>query len=251
MDKPKRGVATLVYRGIVAVVMLVIPAVIAGAFLSTALPWIQLLSVIGLFVWFGHCFVTFPTLALLKRAKLDGLPLNLPNLNYLFADSHAVIRYLITVRMESFAVGIVGGCFWYVLGGWVFMAPYLVLATAAGAYAPRLAFGWAARGLFALIDAVPRLIARLLLVLAALFTPHTRPIAGLLAPNWRTAVAMTLDCSLGGPSPRGEAAWVGTGTPKATYHQLRRGMMMLVVAAVLLVLLLSASIVVNLLVKLI
>ena len=239
LDKPNRGIATLVWRGMIAVFMLLIPAMFVAALLSKNIPAMKLVTYGLLVIWFGHCFQTFRTLSLWRRAKVDGLPLELPGLHYLFADSHAVIRYLVTTRIRGFAVGVVGGSFWYLIGGLPLMAAYLTLAAATDTYRTP-AFGWAARSLFLLMDLFPRFISRILLTLASLFTPQTKPFAGLFAPSWRSGIASTLDIALGGPTPKGEMPWVGKGTARLTPKHLQRSLTMVLAASVLLALLLVA-----------
>lgn len=239
LDKPNRGIATLVYRGMIAVFMLLIPAMFAAALLSKNIPEVKLASYIFLVIWFGHCFETWRTISLWRRAKVDGLPLELPGLNYLFADSHAVIRYLVARRINGFAVGVVGGSFWYLVGGLPLMAAYLTLAAAADHYRSP-AFGWAARSLFLLMDIVPRFISRILLTFASIFTPQTKPFAGLFASTARSSIASTLDVALGGPTPKGELPWVGKGTARLGPKHLQRTLTMVLAATLLLVLLLVA-----------
>lgn len=249
LNRERRSVATLVYRGIIAVMVLVLPAGGAGLLLSVSIPWVEALSALLLVVWFGYCFQTLPTIALYKKAKTDGLGLQILELDFLFADSHAVIRHLITTRMDSFAIGVVGASFWVVAGGWMPTAIYLALAAAASAYRPCLAFGWAARGLFALMDVVPRLIARILLMLGAIVTPQTKPFAGLFAPHWRNVVTETLHISLSGPTADGQVTWVGTGTARLTHLHLSRALHLLFAATIWLALLLVSPIAYKLLIK--
>lgn len=239
LNRENRSVATLVYRGIVALLMLLAPAIIAAGLLGRAIPWLEWLVALLLITWFGHCFQTITTLRRIARAKTDGLALELPQLDYLFSDSHAVIRHLITARFHAFAIGVVGGCFWYMAGGLIAMAIYLTLAAACRAYQPSIAFGWAARSLFMLAHAVPNLIARALMFLAAFFTPHCKPFAGLFAKRWLAALAATLAVALGGKTPEGELPWVGSGSARLTRAHLRRAMHLLAVATMLLVLLLA------------
>ena len=250
LDRENRGIATLVYRGIIAVFLLLIPAMLVAGVLSNAVPGVALVSMLLLVAWFGHCFSLWQTAALWRRATKNGLPLELAGQDYLFADSHAVLRYLVTTRMDGFAIGVVGGCVWYMLGGLPLMVAYLTLAAAADAYRPRLAFGWAARSLFALMDLLPTVIARLLLVLAAVFTPRTHPLAALRTGAWRGFAANMLGVSLGGPSPRGAQVWIGTGTARLTPEHLRRTLHLLVAASVLLVVLLASQNLYNLLISL-
>ena len=269
LDKPNRGIATLVSRGMIAVFMLLIPAMLAtvAVWLLISFPLsivfradiaamnlsadvlmasMKLVSYMLLTLWFGHCFETWRSVALWRRAKADGLPLELPWLDYLFADSHAVIRFLVARRIAGFTIGVVGGSFWYLIGGLPLMAAYLTLAAAADAYRSP-AFGWAARSLFLLMDLVPRFISRILLTLASLFTPHTKPLAGLFAPTARSSIASTLDIALGGPTPKGELPWVGKGTARLSPKHLQRVLIMVLACSVLLVLLLVSPIIVNIL----
>ena len=239
LDKPNRGVATLVWRGMIAVFMLLIPAMLGAALLSKNIPALKLVSCALLVLWFGHCFETFRTLALWRRAKADGLPLELPGLHYLFADSHAVIRHLVARRIAGFTVGVVGGSFWYLIGGLPLMAAYLTLAAAADTYRTP-AFGWAARSLFLLMDIFPRFLSRILLTFASLFTPQTKPFAGLFSTSARGSIANTLDIALGGPTPKGELPWVGTGTARLSPKHLQRVLTMILASSLLLVVLLAS-----------
>ena len=235
LDKPNRGIATLVYRGMIAVFMLLMPAMAAAALLSKPIPELKLVTDALLVVWFGHCFETWRTLCLYRRAKVDGLPLELPRLDYLFADSHAVIRYLVARHIHGFTIGVVGASFWYLLGGLSLMVAYLTLAALADTYRTP-AFGWAARSLFLLMDIVPRFISRILLTLASIFTPQTKPFAGSFAPTARGAIANTLDVALGGPTPKGDLPWVGKGTARLSAKHLLRASTIILAATVLLTL---------------
>ena len=246
LDKPNRSVATLVYRGMIAVFMLLIPAMFAAALLSQDIPALKIVSYLLLVLWFGHCFETFRTLALWRRAKADGLHLELPWLDYLFADSHAVIRYFVARRIHGFTVGVVGGSFWYLVGGLPLMAAYLTLDATADTYRSA-AFGWAARSLFLLMDLVPRFISRVLLTLASLFTPQTKPFRGLFAATASRRIANMLDIALGGPGPKGESPWVGKGTARLSAKHLQRILILILASSVLLVLLLTSPSLYNIL----
>lgn len=251
LDREHRAIATRVYRGIIAVLMLVLPAIAIAAALAQPIAWVKLLGALLIIIWVGYCMAPLSSIGTLRRTGRDGVPLSLPNLPYLFADSHAVIRHLISTRLEAFAVGVVGACFWYVAGGLVGMAMYLALAGAYRAFQHRAAFGWAARSLFQLANAIPAILARVLMFLAALFTPRTRPLRGLREPTVLAAAATTLDIALGGPTPGGERPWVGAGTARLTPAHLTRAMQLIAVATVLLVLTLAHQHLYNLLIKLI
>ena len=244
LGREHRGAATLVYRGMVAVFMLLIPAMLLGAITASAAPLPpalgMLVTVLVLAAWFGHGFATHRMVQRWRQSRTSGLPLEYPGLDYLFADSHAVIRYSVSARMEAFAVSIVGGGFWFLLGGLPLMAAYLTLAAAASAYRQRVAFGWAARSLFGLMDVLPRILSLILLRLASLFTPHTHPLAGLGSGRFTTQIARMLGVALGGPGPGGDAPWVGTGTARLTPTHLGRALALMGVASLLLCLLLAS-----------
>lgn len=248
LDKPNRGIATLVYRGIIAVLMLLIPAIAFAALLMQPLPWLKPVVAFMGVAWFGHCFQTLPTLRIWRLATAGKLPLEINEVDYLFADTHGVIRHLIRARLDAFAIGIVGASLWYLGGGLIAAALYLTLGTAARQFRPT-AFGWAARSLFALLDVVPRFLARTTLALAALFTAGARPLHAIAARSWPLFIARLMDVSLGGYSPAGDLPWVGDGTPKPTHTDLRRLLTLTLAATALLVLALNASYIYNLLMK--
>lgn len=250
LDRSKRGTATLVYRGMIAVAMLLVPAFIAGRLLSDPNFWAQILGIALLVMWFGHAFGVQSGWRLWRRAIADTTPLELAGSNYLFPDTHAVLRYAIATRAELFAVGVVGASFWYVLTGWPMLLVYLTLH-AATAHFRGPAFGWAARSMFTLFDILPRLIARALFAVAALFTPEANPFALFLAGEWRLYVARLLAITLGGPSPEGETLWIGEGTAKLTPQHLRRFLVLEIAAGILWVLILAAPTIYKMLIKLI
>lgn len=239
LDRENRGIARRLYRGIVAVGMLLIPAIALSALLAQHQPWRQLLVALLFIAGFGHACATYSFLGMLRRARAGKLPLEMPGLDYLFADSHGVIRALIAARFQAFAMGIVGLSFWYVAAGLIGAGIYLTLAAAHTAYRERLAFGWAARTLFALMHAPPLLVARSLLFVGALLTPGCKPFAGLAERAWLASVASTLGLSLGGPGPLGDQPWLGNGTARAEASHLGRAMHLWFASAVLLVLLLA------------
>jgi hypothetical protein len=236
LDRENRGVATLVYRGIVACILLLLPTIAVTALLATKL---ELVALVALVAWFGRSFATHDGWALWRRAKADHTPLQLAHLNYIFPDGHAVLRYSVTTRAERFAVGVVGAGVWYVAGGLVAMGVYLALATARDQFHGN-AFGWAARSAFWLLDILPRFVARALFVLAGLFTPACHPFKAVFARDWLTFVARLLGVALGGPTPSGETPWVGEGTARLTHAHLRQALVLHSVAALWLMLVLSA-----------
>ncbi len=239
LNRPERGVATLVYRGLVLTTLVLAAALVCGWGLARVSAATPLVAVALLTLWFGHVLAPAAGWRLWQRARAETTPLQLPGISYLFADSHAVLRYSITQRAEAFAVCLVGASLGYVLGGFMLMVGYLALAAAHAQFHGR-AFGWAAQRLFAVVDAVPRVLSRSLLFVAALFVPGAHPWA-IWQRNWRAGVADMLRISLGGPMPGGEQAWVGAGTARLTSMHLRRALLLLAVATLLLAWALAAT----------
>lgn len=238
LDREGRKPAILIYRGIIAFFILTLPCVAIGMALERLGPWRELVIFVFFLLWFGHNLQFIRLVALWRRGEREGLPLEIPGVDFLFADSHAVIRYLIETRLTYFAIYLVGASFWYALFGLPLALSYMVLACAAQAYHPRRVFGWAIRNLFQLMDAIPQCIARVLLTLAALFTPQARPKAGLEFKPWRFFIASLLAVVIGGPSPLPVTVWAGSGIARVVQKHLRRLIHLLLVATLLLALLL-------------
>lgn len=244
LNRPKRSVGVRVYRGIITLIVILIPVATLSFALSQPMPGLPLLSLFLLAALYGRAFATFRLLRLWQNARAGTLPLELPGGDFLFADTHAVLRHTILSSSESFAVGGGGLSFWYVLGG--LPAACIYLATAAvRAHDRTPAFGWAANALFRLLDLIPRAIATLLLTFAALFTPRARPFAVARARNWQGVVAQLLNLSLGGLSPDGNLPWTGTGTPRLEATHLLRWLILRTAATILLVMALVAPDIIN------
>ena len=246
LDRPNRSIATRVYRGIVAVFLLLLPALLVGLALTrpfTPLLWIGDFLIVALI---GHHFQSLSLGRLWSRARTHALPLELPGTSYLFADSHGVLRHLIRHHGEAFAVGVVGASVWYVLVGLPALLVYLLLAQLAVEYRSP-AFGWAARALFRLMDAAPRILTSLLLVLAALFVPGAHPFAARHARSYPALLAELLHLSLGGRAPTGDHPWVGRGTPLAMPAHLLVFLLLRLAATVMLLLLLASPFIAKLL----
>lgn len=237
LNRAKRGAATVIYRGIIALIMLLVPAVVMGALLAQKTPTSGVLSAAMLVVLFGYAAQPYRALQLLRQARTGKLALETPGGDFLFADTHAVLRHAIAQRVDAFAVGLVGGAFWYMVGDVPVMFAYLTLACAARHYRTRF-FGWSARNLFYFFDFIPQIIARTLLLLAMVFTPQTR-LANPLRGTWRDFTARVLDIALGGPEPEGLADWAGQGTAQVTPIHLRRAWHLLFVGCLLLALVLA------------
>jgi adenosylcobinamide-phosphate synthase len=158
-------------------------------------------------------------------------------------DYHGALGLIITALTEHFALTLVGAGFWFVLLGPAGWFCYLALSACIRAFPVAedawRAFGWAAHGLFRLMDAIPALLSATLLLLASFFVPKTAPRAGLLAflrardARHLHLIAGLLNITLGGPGLRHDAAiahpWIGAGSARIEPDALLR--MLLLYAA--------------------
>ena len=239
LDRPQRSVATRGYRGIITLFMLLVPSLLVGLAISQQQRGVEWLSLLVLTAALGQSLSTFHLARLGREAARGSLKLEIPGLSFLFADSHAVMRYAILSSAESFAVGVVGTCFWYLVGGMALTLAYLTLA-AARRHATSPAFGWAIRFVFQWLDVIPHAIAVALLCLAGLFVVGGRPLAVRHARQFHGVVAHVLGISLGGRLPARELPWEGTGTARLEPTHLLRWLLLRTVATVLLMLMLAA-----------
>lgn len=240
LNRPDRSVATRVYRGMIALGMLLIPTVIVGILLiqdRLLAHWASLLLMVALF---GHGFGVIRQWRYWHHANRGQMKLELPGLSYLFADSHAVLRYLILTGGERFAVYVVGASVAYIAGGVVLVLAYLMVAELAHHHHGAM-FGWAANALFRLVDFIPRLLTLALLLLAGLFVPGAKPLRARKARSYYGFLAYLTDSALGGTLPSRELPWAGEGTPKALPVHLARWLLLEVAATVMWLLLLGSG----------
>ncbi len=239
LDRPERGPTTLIYRGMVALLMLLIPMVGLSLFLVVPVPWRELLVVFLLIAWFGQAFNTLPDYQLWRRARAGRMTLESVEYNRLFTDTHALLRHRICMHMTAFHVDIVGGSFWYMLADLPAMTAYLIIMAAARSY-DRGVFGWAARQLARIMTAIPTAITLLLLRLAAIFIPGTRSLASLRSGDILTATADILGIALEGSLHKNPSGWVGSGTAKVMASHFGCTLGLILVAMVWLTLLLAS-----------
>jgi len=169
-------------------------------------------------------------------------------------DEHGVARAAIESCAESFADGVVGPVFWYVLFGFPGMLACKTVNTLDSMMGHRseryLAFGTVAARLDDAMMLIPARIAAFLLVIASVFVPRGRPRLA-----WRTmwrdhghhaspnsgwpeaAMAGALDLALAGPRRYGgelvNTGWIGAGRARATAADIRASLFMLAVACLL------------------
>lgn len=238
LNRPRRDVATRAWRGVIALFMLLIPAIVFGFLLDRILPAALL------FMIFSAALQERQMAMLWRQARQKTPVLQYPGLPHRFADSHAVWRYAIADHAARFTLGVAGATFWYLLAGGAGALGYLALALAAAHYTPRReenrAFGGVAAALFTAAHALPCRLALLLWFLAALFVPGTAPRRALrhgLAPS--RGLADLLDVALGGAMPGlhgvQSVPWVGDGTPKLTATHLNRWGMLWFISLILLI----------------
>ena len=243
LNRTNRSIATRLYRGIIAVIMLLVPAIALGLFLMRRTGSVQLLATLLLVALIGALVQPYTAWRQRRAANRGTLALQSIDPPYLFADSHGQLRYLILRHASRFNL-LVGSGFWFLLADLPGLLAYLMLAAAAAFYAPiqreKLAFGWAASALFKLLNIMPRCLSGLLCWLAAFFTPRTHPFAALGQTGRAGFLPTLLGLSLGGPmpSPAGEVnrPWAGSGNPKPIARDFSRLLQLLLAATLLLLL---------------
>jgi adenosylcobinamide-phosphate synthase len=182
-------------------------------------------------------------------------------------DGHGVARATIESCAENFSDGVVAPIFWYVLFGFPGILIYKAVNTLDSMIGHRSdryrAFGFTAARLDDVLNVIPARIAGLLLVLAALFTPATKPGRALKtmlrdgakhrSPNagWpEAAAAGALGVALGGPRFYAEGAvaeaWMGEGSAALQPSAIRRMLYLYAVACLLTVLLVTLLVVLRL-----
>lgn len=241
LNKSKRDAATLAWRGVIVTAMVVCPAFLAGLLLDHSLS--DHTRFIVPLLLFTASTRRPGMLALWRAAKNDALTLQMAQPNYLFTDTHALLRFIMLDHATRFAINIVGVIFWYLIGGAATAFAYLALALCAAHFTPELkqnlAFGGATDRLFALAHAIPRFIATALLLFASFFAPGAKPARAVLHfMNFPRFLADLLDIALGGPMPAAHGGanmpWVGSGTPRPEAKHLARWLITWAVALLLL-----------------
>ena len=160
----QRSVATRVWRGLIVVILLLIPCLITDWMLGSGFfagIIIAMSADIQPSLWHGWAAVGAAknqdeARLTLAASKLALEPQSAP-------DHHGKLRLIILTLTHHFSVVLVGGAFWFALLGLKGLLGYYVLATAAHYFRESedewKAFGWAATRLFTLVDIIPTLIA--------------------------------------------------------------------------------------------
>ena len=236
----QRDVATRVWRGLIVIVLLLIPCL--------ALDWV--LGSSGLFaaiiigmtadiqptLWHGWSTVAAakghnePRMAL-AAATLALEPSSAP-------DRHGIMRLIILSLTHHFAIVLVGGAFWFGLLGLKGLLGYYVLATAAHYFREGderwRAFGWAATRCFTLVDVIPSFLSAMFLIIASLFVPKANPFKAFKAymdardEHHARIIAASLSIALGGPrlvnGTIHQIPWIGEGTAQIEGSDMARFM---------------------------
>ena len=229
LNRAKRSTATLVYRGLVVMVAMVLITVLLAAALGVITQH-----------WREGIYLEMLLLAVLLPIRPAAQPPAPKG-----SDKHTPIRHAIESLAHQFASGTVAVAFWYVVAG--IPGALLVrmihrLDAQIGHISQRyVAFGWAAACMDRILQWLPARLASLLLVLAAILTPKGKPLGALRTllrdrgnvqdsnHGWPLATtAGALNLTLAGPKPLEGAmahdAWIGKGTAKATEHDRKRSL---------------------------
>lgn len=238
LNRPQRNAATRVYRGIIVLGVLLAAASLLALGLNMPEPAARLSLVLLMLGIYGRGFCTVGLLRRAWSARRNQLSVPPP-----LADGHAVLRQSIHDSAERFTTHIVGVSFWFLVAGPYGVCVYLVLGLAA-IHSGETGFGWAAHHAWRAADVAARVLACLLLGFAALFVPHTAPLAAARRWHFRWFVATLLGVSLGGAviTPAGVTTlpWAGNGTARVEATHFRRWITLRLVASLLGFLMLAA-----------
>jgi adenosylcobinamide-phosphate synthase len=263
LNRERRGQRDRLFRGALVAAGMTIAAVALGvAITELRRRWIWGWAVEAALVWMllAQQSLFFHVRRVAKALTRDGVAggrrevARIVGRDPASLDEYGVARAAIESCAESFADGVVGPVFWYVLFG---MPGLLALKTVntldsmIGHRTPRfLMFGMVAARLDDAMMLVPARLAALLLVIAAIFVPRGKPRLA-----WRTmwkdhgrhaspnsgwpeaAMAGALDLALAGPRRYGgelvDTGWIGAGRARATPGDIHTSLYMLIVACLL------------------
>lgn len=241
----QRDVATRVWRGLILLVILLIPCLVLDWAIGSGIFAALLIAMIADLqpaLWHGWAAVSAAKAQ--DNVRLAQAASRLALEAQTAPDHHGKLRLIITSLTLHFSIVLVGGAFWFALLGTKGLLAYYMLATASlyfrEAEGEWRAFGWAATRGFALVDILPSLLSAVLLLLASLLVPKTRPIAGIHAYLGASSqhslhlVAALLGIALGGPrqsqGTTTQTPWIGTGTAKLEGDDLARFMTLFSIA---------------------
>jgi len=235
LNRPERSAANRAVRGLVVVVIVVGLGALVGAVIARGGWPIQALALAALIDAQGW-----------RAARKVARSLDIAR-----EEHHALARGAIERLADSFASGIVGAAFWYLLLGLPGLAAVRAVDAVAGQIggaSPRhAAFGRTTRLIEMILQLIPAPLAGMLISLAAVFAPRAHPIratatmfrdASHARGGWASsAVAGALDLSLGGPRTYPDATvsgpWIGDGRARATAGDVGAAVYLIAVATLL------------------
>ncbi|MBN8544155.1 MAG: cobalamin biosynthesis protein [Alphaproteobacteria bacterium] len=242
----KRSIATRVWRGLILLVLLMVPCLALDWFLGSAGLFAGIIIALSAdlqpSLWHGWVAVSAGKVRDERRLASATSALALEPQSA--PDHHGTLRLIILGLIHHFTIVLVGGAFWFALLGLKGMLCYYMLAVASHYFRDSeqdwKAFGWAAGRCFTLVDAVPSLLSIALLFLASIFVPKAKPFAALSAYARATdehhayAVAAALKIGLGGPRVVNgkihQTPWIGDGTARLEATDLARFMTLFTIA---------------------
>lgn len=242
----KRSVATRVWRGLILLLLLMVPCIALDWLLGSAGLFAGIIVAISADIqpslWHGWVAVSAGKAHDEKRLTRATSALALEPQNA--PDHHGALRLIILSLIHHFTIVLVGGAFWFALLGLKGMLCYYALAIAAYYFQDSeqdwKAFGWAATRCFTLVDAIPSLLSITLLFLASLFVPKAKPFAALSAYGHATdehhahAIAAALKIGMGGPRLANgiihQTPWIGDDTARLEATDLARFMTLFSIA---------------------
>ncbi len=263
LNRAKRSAGERVIRGLLAVIMVVGLAALAGWAIANyvgALPfgWLAELALVSLLIaqrgMLGH------TIRVIRALNKDGIAGGRFAVAFIVGretkdlDEHGVVRGAIESCAESYSDGVVAPIFWYLVLGLPGLVAYKAVNTMDSMIGHKseryAAFGMVAARLDDVLNWLPARLAGLLIVCAAFFVPHAQPFKAFttmlrdagkhVSPNagWpEAASAGALDLALIGPvryaSGVTKAVWLGSGRAKATVTDIRRMLALFAIACFL------------------
>ncbi|NKB55850.1 MAG: cobalamin biosynthesis protein CobD [Alphaproteobacteria bacterium] len=255
LNKPKRGRATLLVRGLVVTVMVAGLAAAVGAaaaWVARHVPYGTALELFLLIVLIAQRSLYDHGRAVSVALRRDGLEAGRAAVGHIVGretaalDRHGVARGAIESLAENFADGVIAPAFWYLVLGLPGLFAYKAINTLDSMIGYRSEryrdFGMVAARLDDVVNLIPARLAALLIVFAAAVTPtayllrafrvmwrdagkHDSPNAG-----WpEAAMAGALDLSLGGPRRYlggvEKSEWIGDGDPRAEVRDIDRSLL--------------------------
>jgi adenosylcobinamide-phosphate synthase len=263
LNREKRSEADRKVRGIVAVVLMMLAAILAGLAVAAFCRWVRFgwaLEAVVVAVLVAQRSLYDHVVAVMQALETGGLAAGREAVRHIVGrdpktlDEHGVARAGIESLAENFSDGVVAPALFYALFGLPGIFAYKVANTMdsmIGHLSPRYrAFGWAAARLDDALNFVPARLSGLLVAAAALAVPRAEAWPALRV-MWRdagkhrsvnagwpeAAMAGALGLALAGPRRYAERVvddpWLGDGRARAAPADISRALAVYVVACAL------------------